>query len=253
MPSHGPGPSGAPATVSIRSKGASNASCPLARRRSAVRAPSGSGRVTSRRMSSSRIRRPRKNPRRRARAIRRPRRRRAARRPGGLPLRVVPCASLPSGRTISPRKCRVSPRSTAWPPIGVRHEPSSTARKRRAPPRTAACVSAWSIGADRGARVRVVHARLDGERALAGRRQELVGRQDRGRDVAEAQPLQPGEASRMASTSPAASLRSRVSTLPRQLITSRSGRAPACAWRRREAVPSTAPCGKLARMRRPCG
>ena len=55
--------------------------------------------------------------------------------------------------------------------------------------------------------------------------------------------LSPAAASTSASTSPAASLRSRVSTLPRSSTTSRSGRAGAAAGRARrsDAVPTRAP------------
>src|SRR6185312_8665575 len=55
----------------------------------------------------------------------------------------------------------------------------------------------------------------------------------------------PASASSVASTSPASSFASRVSTLPRSGTTERSGRSRlAIAWRRSDAVPSTAPCGR---------
>ena len=54
--------------------------------------------------------------------------------------------------------------------------------------------------------------------------------------------FRPACASSVASTSPAASLRSRVPTLPRRLTTRRSGRrASSWAWRRSEALPTSAP------------
>ena len=57
----------------------------------------------------------------------------------------------------------------------------------------------------------------------------------------------PASARIVASTSPASSLRSRVSTLPRSGTTRRSPRARlAIACRRSEAVPSVAPCGSSA-------
>ena len=56
--------------------------------------------------------------------------------------------------------------------------------------------------------------------------------------------LRPASASSVASTSPASSLRSRVSTLPRNDTTLRSGRSRfTSACRRSEAVPTTAPAG----------
>ena len=57
--------------------------------------------------------------------------------------------------------------------------------------------------------------------------------------------FRPETASRMASKSPSAARRRRVSTLPRSISTFRSGRrARAWAWRRRLAVPSRAPVGR---------
>ena len=54
----------------------------------------------------------------------------------------------------------------------------------------------------------------------------------------------PANASSVASAAPSSSLRSRVSTLPRNVMTSRSGRSRfTCACRRSEAVPTTAPRG----------
>ena len=47
------------------------------------------------------------------------------------PPRVTVCATLPSGLTIIPSKAIRSPSIRASPPMGVRHEPSSTARNAR--------------------------------------------------------------------------------------------------------------------------
>ena len=56
--------------------------------------------------------------------------------------------------------------------------------------------------------------------------------------------LRPASASSVASTSPSSSLRSRVSTLPRNGTTARSGRSRfTSACRRSDAVPTTAPAG----------
>ena len=58
----------------------------------------------------------------------------------------------------------------------------------------------------------------------------------------------PAAASTMASYNPSSSLRSRVSRLPRKGSILRSGRdARSSAMRRRLELPTTAPCGKLAR------
>ena len=60
----------------------------------------------------------------------------------------------------------------------------------------------------------------------------------------------PASASKVASTSPASSLRRRVSTLPRKFTTARSGRSRlTSAWRRSDAVPTTAPCGSSCSVR----
>src|SRR5688500_11729560 len=64
--------------------------------------------------------------------------------------------------------------------------------------------------------------------------------------------LRPASASRVASTSPASSLASRVPTLPLRLTTRRSGRrARSWAWRRNEALPITAPGGSASRAAPP--
>ncbi len=67
-----------------------------------------------------------------------------------------------------------------------------------------------------------------------------------GKAISSARPSRrsPATASTIASSSPSASLRSRVSTLPCSSLTSRSGRAASsCARRRRLAVPTLAPSG----------
>src|SRR5579863_4569716 len=42
----------------------------------------------------------------------------------GRPSRTISNAALPSGLTIMPRKRSVPPPTVAWPPIGVRQDPS---------------------------------------------------------------------------------------------------------------------------------
>src|SRR5216684_1077310 len=57
--------------------------------------------------------------------------------------------------------------------------------------------------------------------------------------------FRPASASRVASTTPSSSFLSRVSTLPRNVTTEMSGRRRlTMAWRRNDAVPTTAPCGR---------
>ena len=88
------------------------------------------------------------------------------------------------------------------------------------------------------------------QRPLAGRR----GHQSSGIGKAISRPRpsrrSPAAARTIASSSPSASLRSRVSTLPCSSLTSRSGRAASsCACRRRLAVPTRAPFGYLVERR----
>ena len=86
-----------------------------------------------------------------------------------------------------PRK-RTSPsRNRAWPAIGVRQEPSSTARKARSSGDRSGGVGIVD-GGDQRAGLGIVRARLDADRALADGRQELLDVEHRGRrrDKAEA-------------------------------------------------------------------
>ena len=132
----------------------------------------------------------------------------------------------------------------AWPPIGVRQEPSSTARKARSVV-TAVAVSASSILAT-SARVAASSARVSMPIApwpTAGKNSSTSSNAA----AASSRPsrFKPATASSVASASPASILRKRVSTLPRSGTMARSGRkrlTKAC--RRSDAVPTTAPCGR---------
>ena len=70
-------------------------------------------------------------------------------------------------------KARRPPTIVAWPAIGVRHEPSSTARNARSAA-SAVAVSAWLIGASRSRVFASSRAGLDADRALPDRRQKFV-------------------------------------------------------------------------------
>ena len=132
----------------------------------------------------------------------------------------------------------------AWPAIGVRQEPSSTARKARSAA-SAVAVSAIVDRGDQRARRGVVGARLDADGALADRRQKFVDVEHGGRRREEPEPLQPGDRKQRRVDFAASSLRSRVSTLPRNGTIARSGRNRlTMACRRSDAVPTTAPSGR---------
>jgi hypothetical protein len=161
-------------------------------------------------------------------------------------------ASLPSGRRIMPRNESASPSSTACPAIGVRQEPSSTARNARSQASADAGVGMIDLR-QQFARARIVGARLDRDRALPDRRQEFCAVEQRRRLV--------GKPSRFSPPAPAASRRPRRLELaqPRLDIAAQrhdrrqSGRSRfTIACRRSDAVPTTAPCGRSRRLA-PCG
>ena len=80
----------------------------------------------------------------------------------------------------------------AWPPIGVRQEPSSTARKARSAATRGRGIGIVDLGDER-ARRGIVGAGLDADRALADRRQKFVDVEQCRRGVEQAEPLQAGD------------------------------------------------------------
>ena len=84
------------------------------------------------------------------------------------------------------------PSTRAWPPIGVRQEPSSTARKARSAA-SAVAVSAIVDRGDQRARRGVVGAGFDPDGALADRRQESSGSRMAVAADNEPEPLQSGD------------------------------------------------------------
>ena len=93
---------------------------------------------------------------------------------------------------IMPRNRRPPPKMVAWPAIGVRHEPSSTARNARSAASALAVVGVIDRR-QQVSRPSVVAARLDGDGALPDRRQKVVDVEHRGRRVRQAEPLQSGQ------------------------------------------------------------
>ncbi len=86
----------------------------------------------------------------------------------------------------------VSPETSAWPPIGVLQEPSSSARNARS--QATAVEGVGVIDARQHlAHARVVLARLDADGALPDRRQEFVHAHDPGRVLRQPEPLHAGE------------------------------------------------------------
>ena len=80
----------------------------------------------------------------------------------------------------------------AWPAIGVRQEPSSTARKARSAAQRGGGVAIVD-GVEQRARARVVVARLDGDDPLPDRGQEFVAGSIAVAAAAQAEALEAGE------------------------------------------------------------
>ena len=232
----------------MRSSGTTTTSWPRARNAAAVRSPSGSGRVTSEPHGSHRGEEigaaalPQLAP-----GVGAERKRHRRRRP--------------DAHTREPR-CRRAWRSARENADGRRD--GSVARDRRAAGAlehreegALAAERGRAVGViDRrragGARL-VVRARLERNDPLPDRRQELVDGRMAVAACASSSRFKPAIASRVASTAPSLSLRRRVSTLPRKVTTSRSGRRRLTwACRRSEALPTAAPLGSRAAIR-PCG
>jgi len=151
-------------------------------------------------------------------------------------------------QTRARRRRRSSSTNSARAAIGVRQEPSSTARQARS-----AATRVAERGSSRAAtRARVAASSLRISRPMAP--WATAGSISSGESSAVTRSTMPSRrspamASSVASTCPSSSLRSRVCTLPRSGKTSRSGRSSStCAWRRREAVPTTLPAGRPARL-----
>ena len=237
-----------PATGSTCISGASNTSWPRARSAAAVRAPSACGRVTTTRIQSKKSRAGVLL------AARGRHRRRSSPHPRSAPATAVSCAALPSGFTIRPRKCSTPPDSVAWPAIGVRHEPSSTARKARS--------QATAIGGigvidarQHVARAAVVVARFDADGALR-RPPAGILRRDMicGRVRLQPEPLQPGEREHRGV---GLALRRACAAASRhcRAAARRADRA-ACAWRSPAAAATRCRPSRRAAARRamrPCG
>ena len=134
----------------------------------------------------------------------------------------------------------------ARPPIGVRHEPSSAASIARSAATQAALAASFSGPSSRcNAASPARHSTASAPWPTAG----SISSVDRISLATSALPSRssPHNASTSASTSPAASLSSRVPTLPRIGAIARSGRARSnCAVRRNDAVPTRASLGNCA-------
>ena len=169
---------------------------------------------------------------------------------GGAVRLVVRARSVPSGRRISPRKRSRPPASSASPAIGVWHEPSRPARKARSAASrrpVSGCGSRASSAATARRRRRAARPRSPpARRRAASPRARSAARRRRRCPAAAARPWR----GRSPPPRLRASLRSRVSTLPRNSTTARSGRRwRSCARRRRLEVPTTPPAGSAASER----
>mmetsp|Transcript_26650 Transcript_26650/g.74499 ORF Transcript_26650/g.74499 Transcript_26650/m.74499 type:complete len:278 (+) Transcript_26650:37-870(+) len=164
------------------------------------------------------------------------------------PPRVVSKIWEPSTAATRPLKSMFPSASrAAMPAMGVRHEPSSAARKARSHT-TARRVSSWlrparnSCMASSPSRQAMPMAPWATAGSISSNDSTdviLSVRSSRRR---------PAYASSVQSTSPSCSLRSRLCTLPRKLTTLRCGNlASSWAWRRSEADPTTAPSGSSER------
>ena len=161
----------------------------------------------------------------------------------GAPVSSSRSISDASGRPTRPRRPQRPSASVAWPATGVR-QPTPRPGEQRAlggDRHLGGCDRRARGTARRRARRR---ARLERQRALPDRRQHADVGEPLGDARREAEPIEPAQASTPASTTPSATLRSRVSTLPRRISTRRSARA-ARTWqtRRKLEVPMRLPAG----------
>ena len=142
----------------------------------------------------------------------------------------------------------------AWPAIGVRQEPSRTARKARSAA-SAAPVSASTIRPSAACVAASSVRSRQPDRALADGRQKIVDIEQGGRAMRQPKPLQPGigqTASRR--LRPARPCAAGSPHCRAAAPTSMSGRSRlTCARRRSEAVPSVAPRGSAASLSGPRG
>ena len=139
------------------------------------------------------------------------------------------------------RSVNGSPSTVAYAASGVTHEPRHARgrRARRRSPRASARCSRAASGRTSSV------ARLERQGALPDGRHEAAGSQSLRVRRIDAEAPQAGAGQHHASNSPSASLRRRVSTLPRRSTTCRAGYAArSSAARRRLLVPTRAPAGR---------
>mmetsp|Transcript_43254 Transcript_43254/g.74674 ORF Transcript_43254/g.74674 Transcript_43254/m.74674 type:complete len:250 (+) Transcript_43254:850-1599(+) len=144
---------------------------------------------------------------------------------------------------MRPRKCSCPSLRKAWPAMGVLQLPSSVSRKARSQS-TAVLVSAWFRAArylwalSSFSRHWMPMAPWATAGSISSNSSTLVATSSM------SMRLRPARASRVASTTPSSSLRSRVCTFPRKFTTLSVGfLASSCACRRSEAEPITLPSG----------